>query len=166
MRRLVIACSALAAIVIAGSACFPQDQCTPFFVDYCGPNDTTCQGTIIDSTHWASGPINGTWLAYQPAETFLMHMRDSKTNATLSGEIYDYEGYIAAVQTPDTLGNSFSHDSGNLAGFTENTDNSSFFVQNQNCSSEYYYVVVTLLPGATIISPAGSEAGTNDGATE
>jgi hypothetical protein len=169
VRKVIVAAAAVAAL---GVACFPQGLCESPFVDYCGPGDTTCQGHIVGSNQWQSGPIDGAWLPYGPEQTILMHLRDAATGQTLSGTILTVYGAIGAVQTQGVGGPFPGPTAGNIGEFWQGPDSSSVYVRNDTCSSEFVYVVVTLDPAtAAIVGPgdAGADAttdATTDAATD
>ena len=145
MRKLI----ALAIAAFAIVACFPQGQCeaNPPVVDYCGPTDATCQGHVIDATHWESGPVMGKWLPYEPSEVITMHMRDATTGQVLSGQITSFNGYVGATQVQDPNGTLPAQCAGTLCEELQ-LDPSSFKVENFTCATQYFYAVVTIVPTA------------------
>ncbi len=146
MRELL----ALAACAAFVTSCFPQGQCesTPSFVDYCGAaSDPNCQGHIVDSTHWESGPMVGNWLVYGPEQTYLMTLRDKATGAILNGTLADVAVSISAVEQPNTPGNQGTVCAGNACEFSVN-DAQSVYVKNDTCASYFVRVYVTMEPSA------------------
>ncbi|HEY1957077.1 MAG TPA: hypothetical protein VGH28_15765 [Polyangiaceae bacterium] len=162
MRKLIALFFAGAATV----ACFPQGQCTsdPGFVDYCGPGDTTCQGQILDANDWISGPISSQWLNFSREKTILMHFRDAKTGATLSGNFIEADVNINVSSTLATPPNQFVPCAGGNCEENQLVDSASglatgVYVTNGTCSDYFVYVYVTLSQGT--ITGGISDAGTD-----
>ena len=147
MLRHVVACAFAACAVVA---CFPQGACLsdPPFVDYCGPNDNTCQGEILDATHWRSGPIDGTWLNFSRERTILMHFRDAKTGATLSGKYAWADVAISVTPQLSDPPNQYVPSAGNNSEVNPLDDGSGVFVKNDTCADYFVYVYATIYPSA------------------
>ena len=162
MRKAVVAALAVA---VGAVGCFPQGMCESAFRDYCSEGDPTCQGHIVGSSQWQSGPIDGKWLAFGAEQTILMHLRDAVTGQTLSGKPLTIYEAVSAVETQTSSGPFPAINAGNLGEWDLGPDSSSGFVRNDTCSSDFVYVVVTLDPAtATIAGPA--DAGTGDASTD
>ena len=162
MRKAILA---FAFVSFAIVACFPQGQCSGSFVDYCGPGDGTCQGHIVDANHWISGPIEGTWLDFSREKTILMHFRDAKTGATLSGLVTWTDVAVSVSSTLAQSPNQYVPCAGNLCEADPQADDagiaSAIFVKNDTCSDYFTYVYVTLDPATATISGGTSDAGTD-----
>jgi hypothetical protein len=155
----VLACGLAACALVS---CFPQGACTsnPGFVDYCGPGDTTCQGVILDATHWQSGPINGAWLNFSREKTILMHFRDAQTGATLSGNLANVAISINVSASLSDSPNQAVPCSGNNCEYTPLGDGSGVYVRNDTCGDYFVYAYATIYPSAD----AGADA--SDASTE
>ena len=158
MLRHVIACAVAAGAVVA---CFPQGACLsdPPFVEYCGPNDNTCQGEILDATHWRSGPIDGNWLNFSRERTIRMHFRDAKTGATLSGKYTWSDVAISVSVSQSDPPNQYVPCAGNNCELTINVvDGSTIDVRNDTCADYFVYLVATVYPNADAGSEASADA--------
>lgn len=154
MRRKILAV-VLAATAVAVGACFPQGQCQTPYQEYCFAGDKSCQGHIIDATHWESGPVYGAWLPYGPEATIKMHFRDAVTGDVLSGKIVDFSGRVGATAVQDPSGVFPGECATQLCEWLQDpADPTSVDVRNDTCSSEFFYVLVTIDPstdaGATV----------------
>ncbi len=169
MLRHAIACVFAASALVS---CFPQGACSsnPGFVDYCGPGDTTCQGKILDATHWQSGPIEGTWLDFSREKLIQMHFRDAQTGATLSGNLADVAISINVSSSLAAPPNQAVPCAGNNCEYLPATDGSGVLVKNDTCTDYFVYVVATVYPttsaDASVDGPAEGGTSQNDGATE
>ena len=155
MRRALIVAACVAAI--GAVACQTQGFCesTPPSIEYCtgSANDVVpCQGHIIDSTHWESGPQSGNFLSFGASQTYHLNFRDAKTGQILSGQLANAMIQVGSVQDPNVGGGSWIICSVGLCNVTA-LDPTSLYVQNGTCSPYFFRVVVTLIPP----SDAGTE---------
>ncbi len=160
---LAIACGFAACALVS---CFPQGACSsnPSFVEYCGPGDTTCQGKILDATHWQSGPMEGNWLNFSREKLVLMHFRDAQTGAVLSGDLVDVQIFINSSASFSAPPNQAVPAAGNNAEFTPAPPDG-VYVKNDTCADYFVYVYATVYPNAA--TDAGADGTSpNDGAVE
>jgi hypothetical protein len=140
------------ALVFASLAlgCQVQGQCatTPAFVEYCAAGDNTCQGHIIDTTHWESGPLTGNFLTFGAEQTYHLHFRDAKTGQVLSGYPVGHEIQVGATQRPDVLGSAYIPCGDQLCELTDDPDQSSLWVKNDTCQSYFFRVIVEVSTSA------------------
>ena len=138
--------------------CQVQGQCSSSFVEYCGTGaggDTTCQGHIIDATHWESGPQNGNFLPYGPEQLYHLNFRDAQTGQVLSGELANAFVEVSASQKGNAPGNNWIPCGDQLCDITYDQNQSGMFVRNDTCASYFFRVVVTVIPGTS--ADAGTE---------
>ncbi len=168
MFKEVLACGLAASVLVS---CFPQGACTsdPGFVDYCGPGDNTCQGKILDATHWQSGPMEGNWVDFSREKLILMHFRDAQTGAVLSGNLADVQFFINSSASFSAPPNQAVPAAGNNSELTAAPPDG-VYVKNDTCENYFVYVFATVYPGATTdagVDGSATEGGTsNDGAVE
>ena len=150
MREIAIALACAAML----SACQVQGNCStsPSFIDYCATaSEPSCQGHIIDATHWESGPESGTFLSYGAEQTYHLHFVDAKTGKGIAGELAG----PPFVQVSATQGGEWIDGADQLAVFRSDADGSGLTIRNDTCAPYFFRVVVTIIPSTS--ADAGTE---------
>ena len=130
-------------------ACQVQGNCetTPAFVDYCATaNDPSCQGHVIDATHWESGPQNGNFLNYGAEQVYHMHFRDAQSGQVISGTLGNLFAQVSASEQGNS--NNWIVGADQLVEATFDADGSGITIRNDTCGAYFFRVVVTLVPPA------------------
>jgi hypothetical protein len=158
MRSLVI--GLICAAAIGAVACQVQGSCetTPSFVEYCagGPTDTTCQGHVIDATHWESGPQNSAFLNFGAEQVYHLNFRDAQTGQVISGKLGGLLCQVSAVPQGNAAGNNWIPGGEQLCEVSQFDEAAgTMFVRNDTCGSYFFRVVVTLIPNTS--ADAGTE---------
>ena len=150
VSRLVFITSAIA----LATSCTPENQCQYQDVGFCSPNpnpgDPTCTGRLLDSTHWQSGPIDGTWQDFSHNKSVDIHLRDAVTGDQLLGDIFNLECYTSPVANPVSPGQQFAGGAGNLCEFFLAHDGDTpgwvVTVHNDTCADYFVYLAVEAVP--------------------
>jgi hypothetical protein len=148
----------LFALAALTTSCFSQSMCSSSqsFVEYCQAGDTSCQGHIIDATHWESGNLFGNWLNFGAEQNILIHFRDAQTGATLSGNVISWDVYLNASQNLATSPNQLVPCAGNACELDPLQDGSATYLKNDTCAPYFVRLVVTFSAAITA-TDAGAE---------
>lgn len=146
------------ALLLFVSSCTPQGQCETKARVYCGPDDNTCAGRLLDPYTWESNPIGDGWVPYDGQTQYTMNVRD-KSGATIQGRIFKITSYIAT----NVYGTDGTQTAGNLTEEIQ-IGPAQIRVWNQTCANYYVRVVVEARPES--VDAGVSDASASDVAAQ
>jgi len=164
---LFVALAGAGSVAVVAPACNTHD-CDPSAADW--GLEPGQEGELLDSTHWESSPINGTWIDYKGQEALTLHFEKFFPNCVVPEPPLVYLSPDESPYEASDNGGNFAPSAGNIGEIFPSPIPGQVTIFNNSCAEYYAYVIVTCPDGNDAGAPpaeAGPEAGAaKDGALD